>query len=66
MKQSIAAFVVAVALFSTGAGIRAETNLVPNQEGLVVIDSANTMAETEKRLIAALDASGLKLGLVKK
>ena len=61
MKQSITAFVTAIALFSMGAVTRAETNLVPNQEGLVVIDSANTMEETEKRLIAALDASGLKI-----
>ena len=61
MKQSIAALVVAVTLFSTNTGISAETSSVANHDGLVVIDSANTMAETEKRLIAALDASGLKI-----
>ena len=60
MKQLVVAFVVLV-LFWRGDELRAETSLTPNQLGLVVIDSINTMAETEKRLIAALDAGGLKL-----
>ncbi len=51
MKPSIAAFVVLFMLFWSSSEIQAETNLVPNQQGLVVIDSANTMAETEKRLL---------------
>ncbi len=35
--------------------------MTPNEHGLVVIDSPNTMAETEQRLVAALDAAGLKV-----
>jgi uncharacterized protein (DUF302 family) len=63
MKPSVAAFVAAITLFSigAGAGAGAETASAPNPDGLVVIDSANTMAETEKRLTAALDAAGLKV-----
>lgn len=61
MKPSIAAFVVLFVLFWVSSEIQAETNLIPNQQGLVVIDSPNTMSETEKRLIAALDAGGLKV-----
>ncbi len=57
MKPSIAAFVVFFVLFWISSEIQAETNLIPNQQGLVVIDSANTMAESDKRLIAALDAA---------
>ena len=60
MKQLYAAFAAAFMLFVM-TGVKAETAPVANQQGLVVIDSANTMAETEKRLIAALDAAGLKI-----
>lgn len=60
MRQSITT-VVALVLFSIGAPVRAETIPAPDQAGLVIIDSDNTMAETEKRLTAALDAAGLKV-----
>jgi uncharacterized protein (DUF302 family) len=61
MKPSIAVFIAAIMLFAPGAGAKAETAPAANPEGLVVIDSANTMAETEKRLVAALDTAGLKI-----
>ncbi|WP_426443470.1 DUF302 domain-containing protein [Bradyrhizobium genosp. P] len=57
----IAAFLTVVALSSINVEVRAEQTPASDQAGLVVIDSANTMAETEKRLIAALDAAGLKV-----
>jgi len=60
VKRLFAAFAAAFMLFVT-TGVKAETAPVPNQQGLVVIDSANTMAETEKRLTAAIDAAGLKI-----
>ena len=60
MKRSFTAF-VAVLMLSGMTGVKADTASVPNKAGLVVIDSANAMAETEKRLIAALDAEGLKV-----
>lgn len=60
MKQPIAVFVAAFTMFWM-TGVKADTTSVPNQQGLVVIDSVNTMAETEKRLTAALDAAGLKI-----
>ena len=61
MKRSIAAFVAAIVLFCTSPGSKADPVAFPNQHGLIVIDSANTMAETESRLIAALEAGGLKI-----
>lgn len=61
MKKSTAAFVAIFALCSIGTGTRAETAPDPDQAGFVVVESANTMAETENRLIAALDAAGLKV-----
>ncbi len=60
MKRLFAAFAAAFMLFVM-TGVKAETALVPDQQGLVIIESANTMAETEKRLLAALDAGGLKV-----
>ena len=59
MKRSLA-FAAALMLFAITGG-KAGTAPVPDQQGLVVIESATTMAETEKRLIAALDAGGLKI-----
>lgn len=35
--------------------------MTPDQQGLVVIDSANTMADTEQRLTAAFDTAGLQV-----
>ncbi|MEP6840641.1 MAG: DUF302 domain-containing protein [Bradyrhizobium sp.] len=58
MKRSNGAFVAAFLLL-WNTGIRAET--APPQQGLVVVDSANTMAETEARLVGALDRAGLKV-----
>jgi uncharacterized protein (DUF302 family) len=60
MKQLFAAVAAVLALCSIDASA-AETISAPDQAGLVVIDSQNTMAETEKRLTAALDAAGLKI-----
>jgi len=60
MKRSIPAFVAILLVLGT-TGLRAETTFTPNERGLVVIDSANPMAETETHLVAALDAAGLKV-----
>ena len=60
VKRLFAAFAAAMMLLVM-IGVKAETAPVPDQQGLVVIDSSNTMAETEKRLIVALDAGGLKV-----
>ena len=60
VNRLFAAFATALLMFVT-AGVKAETAPVPDQQGLVVIDSANSMAETEKRLLDALDAGGLKV-----
>ena len=50
----------AATLLSTSLYARARTGPPSSQSGLVVIESANSVAETEKRLIAALDAAGLQ------
>ncbi len=43
------------------APIDASSQPVAPSAGLVVVESPNSVAETEKRLIGALDAAGLKL-----
>ena len=60
MRRLITAFAAAFMLVST-TGTQAQTPAVPNQQGLVVIDGSYTLAETEARLVAALDAAGLKV-----
>lgn len=61
MKLSIVTFIAAISLLPMSIGVRAEAASPPTPDGLVVVESANTMAETEKRLITALDAAGLKI-----
>ena len=61
MKKWTATFAGLLVLFWIGSVAATETHLAPNQKGLVVIDSANSMMETEKRLLAALDSFGLKV-----
>jgi len=59
--QLIAEVCVLVALLCTPA--RAQTSVAsPNDvPGLVVVDSASSMAETERRLVQAIEAAGLKV-----
>ena len=59
--QLIAEICVLVALLCTPA--RAQTPVASPDDvaGLVVVDSASSMAETEQRLVHAIEAAGLKV-----
>ena len=58
--QLVAEVCVLIALLCSPA--RAQTPIPsPDVAGLVVVDSASSMAETEQRLVQAIEAAGLKV-----
>jgi uncharacterized protein (DUF302 family) len=59
--KKIAAFLAVGVLLLSSSALRADQTINASRGGLVVIDSANTMADTEGQLVAALDAAGLKV-----
>lgn len=60
-RQLVAKLCVLIALLCTSA--RAETPVASpgDVEGLVVVDSASSITETEQRLVHAIEAAGLKV-----
>lgn len=62
MRQVILGSAVAAGLMVGASGAMAQpATAAPGTAGLIVIESANGVAETERRLKAALDAAGLKV-----
>ena len=60
-RQLIAEVCVLVALLCTPARAQAPVASLDDVAGLVVVDSAFSMAETERRLVQAIEAAGLKV-----
>lgn len=61
MKRILFGLILSAAVLSISTASHTQTTVPPKQAGLIVIDSANGFAETEKRLLAALDTAGLKV-----
>lgn len=61
MKPLVIACIAIVAFFSDATASKAQKAPAADQQGLVVVESANTMEETEKRLVAAIEGAGLKV-----
>ena len=53
--------VLACSVAGTAFGAAAQAETPAPEAGLVVVESRNSVAETEKRLVAALGAAGLKV-----
>ena len=60
MKKYLAVAVLGALLWSSPR-VEADQMASTVQPGLVVIESANSMADTEKQLVGALDAAGLRV-----
>lgn len=60
MKAVLSGIWLALALVGGSANAQTPNPVTADQAGLVVIDSAHTFAETERRLIQAIEAGGSK------
>jgi len=61
MRRAFAGVVLALALSGTMPPARAQAPAMADQTGLIVIESAHALAETEQRLIKTIEAAGLKV-----
>jgi uncharacterized protein (DUF302 family) len=61
MTRILAGIWFALALASGHASAQAPALVAPDQAGLVVIQSAHPLGETERRLVQAIEAAGLKV-----
>ena len=59
--QLVAEVCVLIALLCSPARAQTPVPLPDDVAGLVVVDSASSMAETEQRLVQAIEAAGLKV-----